>query len=176
MAFIERLLRVEGRKTDSKGQIMNLSDKAKHQPRRASFARSLVAGTLTISLAACASAPGPSVPEQPGGNLLAARAALASCAPEAPDGGRSAVAGSYFAGILLGGIIVGPIVVASNQRNIRANGEARAVDRCLAEQGYVRRDLTEEEVRALNASDRSRRAVILDHLIGGGSLETLGLS
>lgn len=130
---------------------------------------------LTVMvLTGCAETPGPSVPSQPGKNLASAKVALASCQGVAQKGGRGAVTGSYVAGVLLGGVVVGPIIVASNQKNIRSNGEVRAVDRCLGEQGYVRRDLTAQEVQALNTSDAYQRELILDHLIGGGTLDGLG--
>jgi hypothetical protein len=129
---------------------------------------------LLMCLAACGgNLPGPSVPTQSGKNLDMANAAVASCAQFAPRGGKNAVVGNYVGGVLLLGIIIGPIIVASNEDDIRANGEADAVDKCLAKQGYMRRDLTPAEVSTLNASSPSERRRILDHLVGGGSLETL---
>ena len=122
-------------------------------------------------LAGCAS-PGPSVPEQEGKNLAAARAAVQSCARFAPDAGQNALVTSYVAGFLFGGILLGPIVVASTADSIRESGEASGVDACLAEMGFRRRDLTTAEIAALEAADRPERRAILDHLIGGGSLET----
>jgi len=139
-------------------------------------AQSGVAAICMFAVAGCGGLPGPSVPYQSGKNLDAARVAVRACAPVAPRGGRNAVTGGYVAGVILGGLVLGPIVVASNQSTIRANGEARAVDKCLAEKGYVRRDLTAEEVRALNSLDRYGRERLLDHLIGGGSIESFGLS
>jgi hypothetical protein len=127
-----------------------------------------------ILLAACGDLPGPSVPMQQGQTLGRANAAIRACAPVAPRGGDNAVAGGYVGGVLLGGILLGPIIVANNEDAIRANGEASAVDRCLAKQGFMRRNLTDAEVAALKASGPERRRVILDHLINGGSLDTLG--
>lgn len=125
-------------------------------------------------LTACASLPGPSVPMQQGQTLDRANAAIRACAPVAPRGGRNAVVGSYVTGVVLGGLVVGPILVASSESNIRANGEANAVDRCLAKQGFTRRDLTAAEMAALNSSGQSERRRILNHLVNGGTLETLG--
>lgn len=127
----------------------------------------------SVMLAGCAQTPGPSVPSQPGKNLAAAKLALANCHGAAHKRGNGAVAGSYVAGVLLGGLVVGPIVVASNQERIRNNGEATGADLCLQQQGYTRRDLTPEELQALNRADASQRRVILDHLIGGGSMSEL---
>lgn len=118
--------------------------------------------------------PGPSVPSRSGESLHDARLAVENCAHLAEGGGRSRVAGNYVGGILLGGLILGPIVVASNEGVIRARGEAAAVDRCLAEQGFVRRDLTPQEVGALNRSTPQGRRALLDHLVGGGTLADFG--
>ena len=127
-----------------------------------------------LVLTACAKLPGPSVPMQAGQNLISARQAVNACARNAPSGGQNAVVGSYVGGVLFGGILLGPIIVASNVNNIRARGEADAVDRCLAERGFERRDLTAEEMRALNRSSRYQRELLLDHLVGGGSLQSFG--
>ena len=132
----------------------------------------LLLGLLTLT--ACADLPGPSVPTQAGQNLASARQAVDTCAPNAPRGGQNAVVGSYVGGVLLGGILIGPIIVASNESRIRANGEANAVDRCLNKLGFERRDLTAGEVRALNSRTRYQRHLLLDHLIGGGSLQSFG--
>ncbi len=128
-------------------------------------------GLAMLSLVAgCASVPGPSVPVQPGKSLASARVALDHCRREAPAGAQSALTASYVSGILFGGILLGPIVVASNADNIRYGGEVNAVDRCLNRQGFKRRDLTVDEVQALNGMDRTGRAQLLDHLVGGGTL------
>lgn len=127
-----------------------------------------------MALGACGPLPGPSVPAQAGQNLHSARQAVYACAPYAPQGGKNAVVGSYVGGVLLGGLVVGPIIVASNEDNIRANGEANAVDRCLAKSGFKRRDLTPQEVQALNSRTPSERQLLLDHLVSGGSLATFG--
>ncbi|MES2816814.1 MAG: hypothetical protein V4720_18065, partial [Pseudomonadota bacterium] len=106
---------------------------------------------LVLALAGCGSYPGPSVPMQSGKTIEQANAAIRACAPYAPQGGKNALVGNYVGSVLLAGIIIGPIVVASNEDPIRAQGEANAVDRCLAKEGFKRRDLTQEEVSALNA-------------------------
>ena len=131
---------------------------------------------LLMCLAACGDRPGPSVPMQEGNSLETANAAIRACAPFAPKGGKDAVASNYVAGVFLAGVIIGPIVVASNEDTIRANGEANAVDRCLAKEGFTRRDLTQAEVSALNARGVSQRRVLLDHLVKGGTLETFAAS
>ena len=129
-----------------------------------------------LALSACGHLPGPSVPAQAGQDLQSARQAVFACAPNAPQGGQNAVVGSYVGGVLFGGVVIGPIIVASNEDNIRANGEANAVDRCLAKSGFKRRDLTPQEVQALNGKTRSERQFLLDHLISGGTLATYGAS
>ena len=129
-----------------------------------------------LLLTACGNLPGPSVPMQQGKTLASANAAIQACAPFAPRGGQNAVVGGYVTGVLLGGIIVGPIIVSSNEDNIRANGEAGAVDRCLAKKGFKRRDLTPAEVSALNSGDREQRQRLLDHLVSGRTLDTFGAS
>ena len=123
-------------------------------------------------LAGCGDLPGPSVPSQPGQTLYAAREAVRACAPNGPQGGRNTVAGHYIGGVVLVGIIIGPVIVAANEDSIRAQGEANAVDKCLAKRGFVRRDLTDAEVLALNRSYGAERIALLDHLVGGGSLES----
>ena len=128
----------------------------------------------TLLLTACGSLPGPSVPTQPGQSLQSARNAVSACARYAPKGGNNAVVGGYVAGVVLGGVLIGPIIVASNEKTIRANGEANAVDRCLAKQGFTRRDLTEAEMWALNNSGPNERIVLLNHLVGGGRIDTFG--
>lgn len=129
-----------------------------------------------LLLTSCGSLPGPSVAMQQGKTLALANAAIHACAPYAPSGGKNAVVGSYVTGVLLVGIIVGPIIVSSNENNIRANGEASAVDRCLAKQGFKRRDLTPAEVSALNSRDIGQRQRLLDHLVNGGTLASFGTS
>lgn len=141
-------------------------------PRAYTFLGQKCIFASVLVLTGCVGLPGPSVPFKPGMNLTAARSAVRSCEHFAPNGGTNALTGSYFAGALLGGLVLGPAIVASNHGNIRANGEANAVDKCLAEHGYIRRDLTPNEIRALDAAGRNRRGPLLDHLIGGGTLAT----
>ncbi len=134
----------------------------------AKFLPFLAAGVL----AACGPPPGPSVPYQPGKNLSAARTAVQSCVPAATKTGNGTIIGSYAASAVLGGVVVGPIIVATKHNKIRTNAEARGADKCLAKQGFVRRDLTVDEMRALNSHDQYVREALLDHLIGGGTLDT----
>jgi len=125
-----------------------------------------------LLLAACGDGPGPSVAMQPGMTLSTANAAIRACAPDAPAGGKRAVFGSYASGVILGGLIVGPLIVAGNEDLIRAQGEAAAVDTCLAKRGFQRRDLTPAEFNALNGRSPTERQRLLDHLIVGGTLDT----
>lgn len=125
-----------------------------------------------FALSACAQYPGPSVPAQPGQNIQTARAAVHSCSAHAPRGGRDAVAGGYVAGVLLGGVIIGPLVVSANEHSIRAEGEAHAVDQCLGQMGFARRDLTPTEIHTLNRTAGEERRALLDHLVAGGTVES----
>ncbi|KAE9628327.1 hypothetical protein GP644_17005 [Parasedimentitalea maritima] len=127
---------------------------------------------MVAAIAGCSGMLGPSVPFQKGKNFTSARTAVLSCAPNGPKGGKNAVVGSYVAGVLLGGLIVGPVVVASTEDSIRTSGAMSAVDRCLADLGYARRELTEHEVRVLNATSGEQRRLLLDHYVAGGSVET----
>jgi hypothetical protein len=131
---------------------------------------------LVLALAGCGNYPGPSVPMQSGKTIEQANAAIRACAPYAPQGGKNALVGNYVGSILLAGVIIGPIVVASNEDPIRAQGEANAVDRCLAKEGFKRRDLTQEEVSALNARGINARRDLLNHLVMGGTLASFGTS
>ncbi len=133
-----------------------------------------VALAAMMAMAACGQVPGPSVPMQAGHNLHSARSAVQACSTNAYRGGNVAVAGGYVTGIILAGVIVGPLVVASTEDDIRASGEVDSVDRCLSKRGFQRRDLTEGEIFWLNNSYPSEREQKLDHLIGGGTLETFG--
>ncbi|PTX57154.1 hypothetical protein C8N43_1820 [Litoreibacter ponti] len=128
-----------------------------------------------LLLAACAER-GPAVPSQPGMNLADARQAFYSCLPEAPRSGQNAVVGSYVSSVLFGGIIIGPIGVALNEDQIRYNGEAGGVDRCLRKRGYQRRVLTDAEIAAVNSSTPATRGRLLNHLVGGGALDTFASS
>lgn len=135
------------------------------------FAKALI-GTCLLSIAGCAQPPGPSIPQHESASLAEAKAALESCSSYAYSGGNAAVAANYVAGTAFGSILVGPIVVASNQQNIRKRGEAGAVDNCLARHGYTRRELSDAELQMLNKLGPYGREKLLDHLIGGGTLET----
>lgn len=101
-----------------------------------------------------------------------AQAAYDACTVPAQKAGQSNLSGHYVGGVLVGGLIVGPIVVASNAPTLRYNGEIDGMDRCLKKHGFVRRDLTPEEMRALQRADRTTRQMLLDHLVGGGTLNT----
>lgn len=129
-----------------------------------------------VALAACAQTPGPSVPAQTGQNLQTARAAVAACVPAAERAGQNYVVGNYVGSVLWGGIVLGPVIIASNESTIRRTGEVNGVDRCLEKRGFQRRDLTAEEMRALNSASPGNRHFILDHLIGGGTLASLRTS
>lgn len=133
----------------------------------------LAAPCLALAaLAACAPPPGPSVPMRAGAGLDDARRAVKACSVHAEKAGKDTLAAGYVFGIFWGGVVIGPIAVAANQENIRRSGAAQGADRCLAKQGYVRRDLTDAEQAALARRDRAGRERLLDHLVSGGSLET----
>lgn len=125
------------------------------------------------AVAGCATpSPGPSVPLQRGSNLHSARAAFDACLGAAQRSGDNTIAGHYIGSVFWGGVVVGPVIVASNSQALRYGGEVAGMDNCLERQGYTRRDLTPQEMRVLNASDSATRHALLDHLIGGGSLQT----
>ncbi|MBT8155271.1 hypothetical protein KMP13_15630 [Epibacterium ulvae] len=121
-------------------------------------------------LAACAEAPGPSVPFQAGKSLDDAKAAFELCAPQGPIGARQNLTASYWFSPLWGGIIVGPLTIAATAEHIRENGARNAVDKCLVDQGYTRRELTADEIKFLNQSDAYVRELFLEHLVAGGNL------
>lgn len=123
-----------------------------------------------VALAGCAGPPGPSVPMKPGSDLATARRAVQVCSRQGPQGGRNALTGGYIAGVVFGGLVLGPVIVATNARAIRDDGARAAVDKCLNDNGFQRRDLSFEEVDALNRLDRYQRQLLLDHLVAGGSL------
>lgn len=130
--------------------------------------RRLLAGSAII-LTACGS-PGPSVPMQEGATLSTANSAIRACSPVAPGGGQSAVVGNYIFSVVWGGVLLGPLIVASSEQSIRDYGEAGAVDRCLTDSGFKRRNLTTAEVSALNGLGSTDRQRLLDHFVAGGSL------
>ncbi len=121
-------------------------------------------------LAACAEAPGPSVPFQSGKTLGDAKAAFEVCAPQGPVGARQNLTTSYWFSPIWGGIIIGPLTIAATADQIRENGARNAVDKCLTEQGYSRRELSVDEIKFLNQSDAYARELFLEHLVAGGSL------
>lgn len=125
-----------------------------------------------LAFAACGQTKGPSVPYQPGANLLDARKAVRACAPLAEKGGQDALTASYVTGALLGGFLLGPAVVTATQYDIREWGKADAVDDCMEKRGWERRNLTAQETTRLNSLPYYQRQYLLDHLIGGGSLAT----
>jgi hypothetical protein len=125
---------------------------------------------VVVSIAAC-SLPPPSVPSQLGKSLFDAKAAISSCEPNAPQGATNAVVSSYIFSVVWGGILLGPIVINASEDQIRRNGARRAIDRCLEDYGYNRRELTVEESNFLNAQHGYQRQRFLNHLVAGGSLE-----
>ncbi|WP_394197128.1 hypothetical protein [Litoreibacter albidus] len=122
-----------------------------------------------LFLSACADL-GPAVPSQAGMSLADARQAYYACLPNAPRAGQNAVVGSYVSGVLFGGVLLGPIAVAANEKQIRYNGEANGVDRCLSKRGFKRRVLTKQEVATINASSHTTRVRLLNHFVAGGTL------
>lgn len=131
---------------------------------------------LSLLLAsACSTKPlTPSVPTKDGHNAYSAKVALDGCAQQADEGGTSAVVGAYATNILLWGIIVGPVATAPFEDQLRAQGEIDQVDRCMGEQGFERRELTQGESFWLRNSFGQERERRLNHLIGGGTIETYG--
>lgn len=136
--------------------------------------KKLLLGAFLVA-SACTTKPlGMSVPTQAGHNLHSARVAVDSCSQEADEGGNSAVIGGYATNILLWGILIGPAITAPIQDELRTQGEIDQVDRCLQERGFERRELSAGEsfwVRNAFGEERERR---LDHLVGGGTMETYG--
>ena len=133
------------------------------------------AGVAGLAALTACSPPGPSVPFAAGQNMEVARAAVDSCAVFAPKGGQNRVTGAYVSTVLFTPIIlIVPVAVgtAINEPVIRQRGEASAVDRCLKDSGFARRNLTTEEADALDAADLTTRSALLDHLVAGGQLET----
>jgi len=127
---------------------------------------------LLMMTAACTQPLGMSVPMQSGHNLHSARVAVDSCAAEADIGGNAAVVGGYMTSILLTGVVIGTIITIPAQDGLRSQGEIDQVDRCMTERGFKRRKLDDGEIvwiRTAYGPERERR---LDHLVGGGSIET----
>ena len=134
------------------------------------YAKTLLAVTGLAALTACGG-PGPSVPFAAGQNMEVARAAVDTCAVFAPRGGQRRVAVTYISSMIFTGIIPGAIGTAINEPTIRQYGEAAAVDRCLKDRGFTRRNLTKAEMSALDTADPNTRAKLLDHLVMGGQLQ-----
>ncbi|WP_420005308.1 hypothetical protein [Arenibacterium sp. LLYu02] len=99
-----------------------------------------------VGLAGCSTPPGPSALLAPGRSLPEARETLKMC-----------LANSERPSIL---------------ENITTSSATRAVDRCMARQGYERRPLSQVEIVALKQRDRYARDQLLAHFLEGGSLET----
>ncbi len=130
-------------------------------------------GVLAVS--ACTTKPlEMSVPTQAGHNLHSARVAVESCATEADIGGNAAVIGGYATNILIWGALIGPAITAPFDDRLRAQGELDQVDRCMTERGFERRDLTDGERFWINDAFGDERVRRLDHLVGGGTIETYG--
>jgi len=152
------------RQAQGQGQTEGLSAR-RHRTGRA-IAAVLAAGVL----AGCAVEPGPSVPTKAGSNVFEARQSLAFCAPQGPKGARAAVTSSYIASMIFLGVLPGAIAAASGEEHTRRNGAINAVDDCLTEQGFERRELTAQEAVAIKQRDRYARERLLNHLINGGTL------
>ncbi|WP_170763958.1 hypothetical protein [Ruegeria lacuscaerulensis] len=126
-----------------------------------------------LAVSACAVKPlNGSIPTQQGHTLASARNAVLDCTGEADEGGNSAVIGGYTTNVLLFGIILGPLVTVPMQDELRTQGEYDQVDRCLAERGFERRELTGNESAWLNNASKHERVRRLDHLVGGGTVES----
>lgn len=123
------------------------------------------------ALTACGG-PGPSVPFAAGQNMEVARAAVDTCAVFAPRGGRNRVLTTYITSMVFTGIIPGAVGTAINEPQIREYGEAAAVDKCLKDRGFTRRDLNDAEIAALDTADPTTRSRLLDHFVMGGTLAT----
>ena len=108
--------------------------------------------------------------------MSSARNAVLDCTGESDEGGNSAVIGGYTTNILLFGIILGPLVTVPMQEELRTQGEYDQVDRCLAERGFERRELTGNEAVWLRDASEHERVRRLDHLVGGGTIETYGVA
>jgi hypothetical protein len=93
-----------------------------------------------------------------GSNMETARRAVQMCSRMGPQGGRNALTGSYIAGVVFGGLVLGPVIVATNARAIQDDGARAAVDKCLNENGFQRRELSFEEVSAQSAGSLSATA------------------
>ncbi|MCG7522156.1 hypothetical protein [Ruegeria sp. Ofav3-42] len=128
-----------------------------------------------LALSACTTKPlEMSVPTQAGHNLHSAKVAVQSCAAEEDIGGNSAVIGGYATNILLWGVILGPLITAPFDEKLRSQGEIDQVHRCLTERGFERRELTDGEQFWLHHTSGEERVRRLDHLVGGGTMETYG--
>lgn len=136
---------------------------------RAGVTKCGVLGALLLT-AACAPAPGPSVPQQPGKTIQDANAAFQICAPQGPVGARDHLTANYIVSVIWGGVLVGPITIAATAEEIRDIGARNAIDRCLEDQGYQRRELSVEELTYLNQANGYERELFLNHLVAGGSL------
>jgi hypothetical protein len=124
-----------------------------------------------LSVAGCAAVEsGPAVPAKSGSTVFEARQSLAFCAPQGPKGAKAAVTSSYIASMLFLGILPGAVIAAAGEEHARSQGAVNAVDDCLKDQGYERRELTAEETTAIKQRDRYAREQLLSHLIGGGTL------
>jgi hypothetical protein len=130
------------------------------------------AGLVGLTALTACGQPGPSVPFAQGQNMEVARAAVDTCSVFAPRGGQNRVTTMYVANAVLWGIVPGVIGTAIAEPNIRQRGQASAVDGCLEDRGFSRRDLTSAEIIALDTADPTTRAKLLDHLVMGGQLET----
>ncbi|NVO57533.1 hypothetical protein HW561_17180 [Rhodobacteraceae bacterium B1Z28] len=128
-----------------------------------------------MAVSACTTKPlETAIPTQAGHNLHSAKVAVDSCSVEADEGGNAAVIGGYATNVLLFGTLIGPILTAPVQDELRTQGEIDQVDRCLTERGFERHELTQGESFWLRNAYGEERVRRLDHLIGGGTIETYG--
>ncbi len=129
-----------------------------------------------LAVSACTTKPiEMSVPTQAGHNLHSARIAVQNCATEADIGGNAAVIGAYPTFILMSSILVGSVTAYVTRHDLRAQGEIDQVDRCMTEHGFERRELNGGERFWLRDSVGEERVRRLDHLVGGGTIETYGV-
>lgn len=132
---------------------------------------------VLVAVSACTTKPlEMSVPTQSGHTLHSARIAVNACSAEADIGGNSAVIGGYATAILLTSPLIGTIIGYNTQGASRTQGEIDQVDRCLTERGFERRNLTTNETSWLRGATEQERVRRLDHLVGGGVIETYGLA
>lgn len=135
------------------------------------FLRTFAGCAALVSMTACG-APGPSVPFAVGQNIDVARSAVDTCSVYGAGGANKRIQTMYITNMVLWGIIPGAIGTAVAEPRIRERGAASAVDNCLENRGFSRRNLTKDEVAVLDGADPTTRRKLLDHFVMGGQLET----